>query len=80
MKKRKKKKKSALRNGPQQMRKQEVKARALSRRCCAFQVQKVEGESVAPAAGLRVSCCFNIGDGIGEVIKISYRRRDAGGV
>lgn len=30
--------------------------------------------------GLRVSCHFNIGDGIGEVTKISYRRQDAGGV
>lgn len=72
---------SVLRNRPQQTRKQEVKARALSRRCCAFQVRRRWwGECGAPATRLRVGCRFNIGDSIREVIKISYRRGDVGGV
>lgn len=54
MKKGKKEKKKVCQGmGPNKMRKQEVKARALSRRCRAFQVEKVVGRAwpLPPGSG-----------------------------
>lgn len=73
-----------LRNGPQKMRKREVKARTLPRRHCAFCMQTRMMRCAASAAGLglglRDQLLSDVRLFIREVFKVSYEHVHVGGI
>lgn len=77
-----------LRNGPQKMRKREVKARTLPRCHCAFCMQTRMTRCAASAAGLGLGLRLRLRDQllsdvrlfIREVFKVSYEHVHVGGI
>lgn len=70
-----------LRNGPQKMRKREVKARTLPRHHCAF-CMRTRTRCAASAAGPRLwdQLLSDVRSLIREVFKVSYEHVHVGGI